>query len=59
MRSKTLGGNYTVETIKKRITEQRSRSRSERKGVSLLIDMQNSVKAQQSKGVTIGLNSII
>lgn len=59
MRSKTLGGNYTVEAIKKRITEQRSRSRSERKGVSLLIDMQNSVKAQQSKGVTIGLNSII
>ena len=50
MRSKTLGSNYTVEAIKKRITEQRSRPRQERKGVSLLIDIQNSVKAQQSKG---------
>lgn len=50
MRSKTLGGNYTVEAIKKRITKQRSRPRQERKGVSLLIDIQNSVKAQQNKG---------
>lgn len=50
MRSKTLGGNYTVEAIKKRITEQRSRPRTERKGISLLIDIQNSIKAQQSKG---------
>ena len=50
MRSKTLGGNYTVEAIKKRITEQRSRPRQERKGVSLFIDIQNSIKAQQSKG---------
>ena len=50
MRSKTLGGNYTVEAIKKRIESQRSRPRTERKGVSMLIDIQNSVKAQQSKG---------
>lgn len=50
MRSKTLGSNYTVEAIKKRIDEQRSRPRTERKGISLLIDIQNSIKAQQSKG---------
>ena len=50
MRSKTLGGNYTVEAIKKCIAEQRSRPRTERKGIGLLIDIQNSIKAQQSKG---------
>ncbi len=50
MRSKTLGSNYTVEAIKKRITEQRSRPKQKRKGISLLIDIQNSIKAQQSKG---------
>ena len=50
MRSKTLGDNYTVESIKKRIERQRSSPRAEKKGISLLIDIQNSVKAQQSKG---------
>lgn len=50
MRSKTLGDNYTVEAIKKRITEQRSKPKIERKGISLIIDIQNSIKAQESKG---------
>lgn len=50
MRSKTLGENYTVEAIKRRIAEQRSRPKIKRKGISLLIDIQNSIKAQESKG---------
>lgn len=50
MRSKTLGDNYTVEAIKARIKKQRSRPQQERKGISLLIDIQNSIKAQHSKG---------
>ena len=50
MRSKTLGDNYTVEAIKKRIEKQRSRPKIERKGINLLIDIQNSIKAQESKG---------
>lgn len=50
MRSKTLGENYTVEAIKRRIAEQRSKPKIGRKGISLLIDIQNSIKAQESKG---------
>lgn len=50
MRSKTLGENYTVEAIKRRIAEQRSKPKIERKGISLLIDIQDSIKAQESKG---------
>ena len=50
MRSKTLGENYTVEAIKRRIAEQRSKPKIERKGISLLIDIQNSIKVQESKG---------
>lgn len=49
MRSKTLGENYTVEAIKRRIAEQRSKPKIERKGISLLIDIQDSIKAQESK----------
>lgn len=50
MRSKTLGENYTVEAIKRRIAEQRSKPKIERKVISLLIDIQNCIKAQESKG---------
>lgn len=50
MRSKTLGDGYTVDAIKNRIKNHRSRPKQERKGVSLLIDIQNSIKAQESKG---------
>ena len=50
-RSKTIGDNYTEERIRKRISGKRGRILpTERKGISLIIDIQNSIKAQQSKG---------
>ncbi|MCQ5089467.1 relaxase/mobilization nuclease domain-containing protein [Ruthenibacterium lactatiformans] len=53
-RLKTLGPDYTEEAIKERITGTRSRSakapRQDHGGVSLLIDIENSIKAQQSAG---------
>lgn len=50
-RSKTIGDNYTEERIKERISGKRSRIfPTECKGISLIIDIQNSIKAQQSKG---------
>ena len=49
-RSKTIGDNYTEERIRKRISGKRGRILpTERKGISLIIDIQNSIKAQQSK----------
>ena len=52
-RAKTIGENYTEERIKERIQGRNPRKRqmqTGRKGVSLIIDIQNSIKAQESKG---------
>ena len=50
-RAKTIGDNYTEERIRERISGRRGRILpTERKGISLIIDIQNSIKAQQSKG---------
>ena len=50
-RAKTIGDNYTEERIKERIVGKRGRILpTERKEISLIIDIQNSIKAQQSKG---------
>ena len=52
-RLKTLGADYTEEAIKERIEGRRTRTakapKAER-GVSLLIDIENSIKAAQSRG---------
>ena len=52
-RLKTLGADYTEEVLKERIEGRRTRAakapRADR-GVSLLIDIQNSIKAAQSRG---------
>ena len=50
-RAKTIGDNYTEERIRERISGRRGRILpTERKGISLIIDIQNSIKAQQNKG---------
>ena len=52
-RAKTIGENYTEERIKERIQGRNPRKRqmqTTRKGVSLIIDIQNSIKTQESKG---------
>ena len=52
-RAKTIGENYTEERIRERIQGHNPRKRqmqTTRKGVSLIIDIQNSIKAQESKG---------
>ena len=53
-RLKTLGADYTEEAIRERISGKRARAakapRANRGGVSLLIDIQNSIKAQESRG---------
>ena len=52
-RAKTIGENYTEERIKERIQGRNPRKRrmqTEHKGISLIIDIQNSIKAQESKG---------
>ena len=53
-RLKTLGADYTEEAITERISGKRTRAakapRTEKKGVSLLIDIENSIKAQESRG---------
>ena len=52
-RLKTLGADYTEEAIRERIEGKRTRTakapKTER-GVSLLIDIENSIKAQESRG---------
>ena len=52
-RLKTLGADYTEEAIRERISGKRARAakapRADR-DVSLLIDIQNSIKAQESRG---------
>jgi len=53
-RLKTLGADYTEEALWERIAGKRTRAakapRAEKKGVSLLIDIENSIKAAQSRG---------
>ncbi|MFQ9891784.1 MAG: relaxase/mobilization nuclease domain-containing protein [Emergencia sp.] len=52
-RLKTLGADYTEEAIRERINGKRTRAkapRADRGGVSMLIDIQNSIKAQESRG---------
>ena len=53
-RLKTLGADYTEEAIRERIAGKRTRTakapKQQRGGVSLLIDIENSIKAAQSKG---------
>ena len=53
-RLKTLGADYTEEAIRERIAGKRARTakapKQQRGGVSLLIDIENSIKAQQSRG---------
>ncbi len=48
MRSKTLGERYTEEAITKRIQKQRIAPK-QNKSISLIIDIQNCIKAQESK----------
>ena len=45
MRSKTLGPDYTVEALKERIA-----GKTKGKRITLIIDIQNCIKAQESKG---------
>lgn len=52
-RLKTLGADYTEEAIRERIAGRRAKAAKapgEQRGVSLLIDIENSIKAAQSKG---------
>jgi prefoldin subunit 5 len=53
-RLKTLGADYTEEAIRERINGKRTRAvkapRADLGGVSLLIDIENSIKAAQSRG---------
>lgn len=53
-RLKTLGADYTEDAITERINGKRTRTakapKQERKGVTPLIDIENSIKAQQSRG---------
>ena len=54
-RLKTLGADYTEEAIRERIEGKRARAakipkQAEQRGVSLLIDIENSIKAQESRG---------
>ena len=52
-RLKTLGTDYTEEAIKERIAGKRTKAAKapkEQRGVSLLIDIENSIKAAQSRG---------
>ena len=52
-RLKTLGADYTEEAIRERIAGRRAKAAKaprEQRNVSLLIDIENSIKAAQSKG---------
>ena len=49
-RAKTLGENYTEEAIKNRIANKAKSHKRNDKRISLIIDIQNNIKAQQSKG---------
>ena len=53
-RLKTLGADYTEEALRECIKGTRTRTtkapKQQRNGISLLIDIQNSIKAQESRG---------
>ena len=53
-RLKTLGADYTEEALRERIKGTRTRAakapKQQRNGINLLIDIQNSIKAQESRG---------
>jgi len=50
-RGKTLGERYTEDSIRKRIEKNRThRPRTESRRINLIIDIQNCIKAQESKG---------
>lgn len=51
MRSKTLGDDYTVEAIKERIAGRARKITAPKidRGINLIIDIQNCIKAQESK----------
>ena len=53
-RLKTLGADYTEDAITERINAKRTRAAKapniKQRGVSLIIDIENSIKAQQSRG---------
>ncbi len=52
-RLKTLGADYTEEAIRERIAGRRTKAAKaprEQRGVTLLIDIENSIKAAQSRG---------
>ena len=52
-RLKTLGADYTEEALTERINVKRTRAAKapkQQRGVNLLIDIENSIKAQESKG---------
>ena len=53
-RLKILGADYTEEALRERIKGTRTRTakapKQQRNGISLLIDIQNSIKAQESRG---------
>ena len=53
-RLKTLGADYTEEAIEERIKGKRTRTanapKAERRGINLLIDIESSIKAQESRG---------
>ena len=49
-RGKTLGPRYTEEAIKDRIEHRTRVPKPQRQSINLLIDIQNNIKAQESKG---------
>ena len=53
-RLKTLGADYTEEALRERISRTRTHTvkapKPQRSGINLLIDIQNCIKAQESKG---------
>ena len=50
-RGKTLGARYTEDSIRQRIEKNRTRRpRTESRRINLIIDIQNCIKAQESKG---------
>mgnify|MGYP000161070752 CR=1 FL=1 len=62
-RLKTLGADYTEEAISERISGKRAHAakapRADRGGVSLLIDIQNSIKRRKAGAMSNGQKSII
>ena len=49
-RGKTLGSRYTEEAIRDRIEHRARAPKPQRQSINLLIDIQNNIKAQESKG---------